>query len=120
MTSARLAHAPHRSLDLAALKRRRKLADFTLMAHYSHARGEGLGASCRGARDSNPVQTTATRGLMSPLALRRASPWTATRKRDRPARCSICASRLCGAVRAMERSLVAEVDGFLMTRFRAA
>ena len=53
MTSARLAHAPHRSLDLAALKRRRKLADFTLMAHYSHARGEGLGASCRVARDSN-------------------------------------------------------------------
>ena len=51
---------------------------------------------------------------MASLAERRASPWTATSMRDRPAGCSTCASSLCGAVCGNGRSPAADVDGLLV------
>ena len=61
---------------------------------------------------------------MASLAERRASPWTATSIRDRPAGCPTCASSLCGAVCGNGRWLTADVDGLLVPidrrRFGAA
>ena len=51
---------------------------------------------------------------MASLAERRASPWTATSIRDRPAGCPTCASSLCGAVCGNGRWLAADVDGLLV------
>ena len=79
----------------------------------------------RGGARQPPGFNNSVRGaLMASLAERRASPWTATSMRDRPAGCPTCASSLCGAVCGNGRSPAADVDGLLVPidrrRFGAA
>ena len=62
------------------------------------ANAGGRDASYGAARDGNPVFNNCGGGLSWHRSLRRASPWTATSRRDRPAGCSTCASSLCGAL----------------------
>ena len=57
---------------------------------------------------------------MASLAERKASPWTATSIRDRPAGCPTCASSLCGAVCGNGRWPAADVDGLLVAIDRRA
>jgi hypothetical protein len=77
--------------------------------------GTGGAMRARGRRATAlPFQQLRRGALMASLAEPRASPWTATGMRDRPAGCSTCASSLCGALCGNGRSPAAGVDGLLV------